>query len=148
MNIRLDPERGVNPCLTVCPRCGGESPELLLLGTSDWLHECAVCGITNVGPKGQLRCKVDGCGGRLKLIRRLEEYERLPATEPCDACKAEIDEHKAIVEAGGIYWRCADCKASGVIKSNEFAAEVRKAHGIDPPDPCGVEFTKENCPAC
>ena len=147
--LQLSKDRGINPRLTVCCRCGGESPELLLIGTADWLHECTVCGVTHIGTARERRCKVDGCGGNLTRIRRLDEHERLPSTEPCDACQAEIAEHRAAVEAGGVYFKCSDCGHQGVIKaSSPFAAEVRKAHGIDPPGACGVEFDKDDCPAC
>ena len=82
-------------------------------------------------------------------VRDIEEHERLPATEVCDTCKTEMSEHAAIVAAGGVYWRCEDCPASGVIKADApFAAAVRERLGVPAPEPCGATFSKADCPAC
>jgi len=141
MSITLHRERGVNPRLTFCPRCGKEANELVLLGAHEAIGEC--CGITVYGGG---RCPK--CNRFTERVGTIGEHDRLPASQPCDECGAELAEHAKVVAEGGVYFRCTDCNASGVIKATPFAAEVRKAHGIDAPAPCGVEFTEENCPAC
>jgi hypothetical protein len=142
--LLLHPKKGVNPYMTFCRRCGGESSELMLVGARDWIGHCAGCDLTLIGGGPCPRC-----GRATKKVRNMEEGERLPSTGPCDACKKEIEAHRAEVAKGGVYWRCADCAREGVIKASApFAADVRKAHGIDAPAPCGVEFTKAECPAC
>lgn len=146
MSIRLHKDKGVNPYLTYCPRCGGDGPDLLLIGAHDRVYKCQGCGMTHFGgrPKGGL-CQE--CGGSVAFERKLEDREKLPGNL-CAACEKEIEEHKKVVEAGGIYFKCADCKIEGVIKQNEFTERVRKQIGIEVPKPCGVEFTKADCPKC
>lgn len=150
--MRLHPKLGVNPVLTYCPRCGGDAPELVLAGDA-WVYECSDCKQKMVGehPENCPKCKT-----KMQYVRSYEpEFgERLPASQPCDKCLEEIKLHKQIVAEGGVYWKCADCKAEGVIKPNEFTEKVReKLHmeavpGVEAA-PCGVEFTKaDGCPAC
>jgi len=86
--------------------------------------------------------------GQFTVVRELREGERLPSSELCDSCKKDIALLKATVYAGGVYWRCSDCKAEGAIKKNAFTEAVRKAHN-NLTGPCGVEFgQKEGCPKC
>ena len=40
----LDKEKGVNPVLTFCPRCGGDAPELILMGNKGYYQDCPNCG--------------------------------------------------------------------------------------------------------
>jgi hypothetical protein len=143
----LHKEKGVNPKLTYCPRCGGESNELLLLGAHDKKFTCS-CGEVYIGyPRGG-KC-VKGCGGHVAFDKEIDEYERLPATDVCDECKKEIAKHKKIVTEGGVYWKCSVCSSEGVIKKSKFADAVRRAHKIDPPGECGVDFGgSQNCPVC
>ena len=58
--------------------------------------------------------------------------------------------HEALVADGGVYWRCKKCGLSGVIVArSELAIAVRKKMGIEPPEPCGLEYTEEEpCPMC
>ena len=148
-SITLHPTLGVNPRLTFCQRCRGEANELLLLGNQDSVYTCEGCGQPHIGRPAKGRC-VTCDSYAVKKTRTLDEHERLPASSPCDSCLKEIEEHRAVVAAGGIYIRCADCRAEGVIKSSSpLAAEVREAHGTAAPEPCGIEFTKEaGCPTC
>lgn len=146
-SIYLHPKLGVNPRLTYCPRCGGENGHLLLLGTTNKVYMCQGCGTPNIGkPK-------NGCGKcghyDVPFERELRPNERLPG-DFCGTCRQEMKEHRAEVAAGGVYFRCSDCPAIGVIRADHpFAKAVRKAHGIEAPDECGVEFSKaEGCPVC
>lgn len=140
MNLRLHPDKGVNARLTFCPRCGGDGLDLLLIGANDMVTTCRVCGAVSYGERKCLKC-----GERTAVdTRQLEEHEKLPGSL-CPACEAE----NAIIAQGGVYWRCADCKASGIIKPSLFAEQVRAAHNLPAPAPCGVEFTRaEGCPVC
>lgn len=148
-NLILHKTKGVNPHMTFCPRCHAEANELLLLGHVDHVHVCKGCGLAHLENTAPRMCRNSRCQNGNFESRKLGDNERLPASEPCDACKTELAEHKAVVDAGGVYWRCTDCKGHGVIKgTNEFAISVRKAHKLEAPAPCGVEFSKEDCPAC
>lgn len=152
--IRLHATKGVNAFLTFCRKCKGEASELILVGADDGVYVCQ-CRESEGGPHRHIgspkgaTCVVSGHESRFTLERRLEEGERLPASDLCDACKKEKKEHAEIVEAGGVYWECEDCPASGVVKgTSPFAQMVRKAHDLPAPAPCGVQFTKKDCPAC
>lgn len=149
-SITLHPERGVNPRMTYCPRCGKDANELVLLGARERKVTCPGCGCVNFGAGTGGDC--GNCGRPLwnGEVGTIGEHERLPATEPCNECRKELDLHAAVVAEGGVYWKCRDCKKSGVIYgSSGLAQAVRKTMGIEPPAPCGVEFSKaEGCPAC
>ena len=141
-SITLHKTKGVNPYLTFCPRCGGEASELILVGSRDSIFEC--CGITLIGGGPCPKCK---SSLNAKFVRKLEDHERLPAREPCDKCKAELENFKKEVEAGGVFFFCEDCHCEGVIKASApMAAEVRKTMNIEPPKPCGIKFDKNTCP--
>ena len=77
-SIRLSQKHGVAPALTFCRVCGKDTNELALLGASADQVMREVHAATN----GQYGSK-DG----------YSEYEhnRIPATEPCDECKALLD---------------------------------------------------------
>ena len=149
MSITLHKELGVNPHMTVCRRCG-DGKELVLLGNKTIIVKCYSCGITCYGGKPKLgRCpSCNEQSNYWETIGEIKEYDKLPSSELCEACETEIALHEKIVSEGGIYWKCADCSANGVIKSSEFANDVRSTHGLTNGEPCGVEFTKEDCPNC
>lgn len=152
-DIILHSRLGVNPRMTVCPRCGGDGDKLMLLGSQNYKYTCryANCGLTHYGkPTGAAARTCPGCGLAADWVNRteLDDNERLPASAPCRKCQAEIDEHKKVVAEGGIYFRCKDCKAQGVIRANELTAKVRAHAKIEPPNPVGVEFAKDDCPSC
>ncbi len=146
MSIRLHKEKGLNPHLTVCPRCGKDSPEILLLGAVNKVYKCLSCNTDYIGrPKKGVCLK---CSARVKLDREINDGERLPGNN-CDECKEELELFDKVVAEGGIFWKCEDCKQTGVIRAaSEMAKAVRKKMDIAPPKPCGVNFTKEECPAC
>jgi hypothetical protein len=103
---------------------------------------------------GMMCC--ERCGKETGVImdRRLRntfENGKLYANGLCDDCEKELIEFKSIVENGGIYFRCAQCKADGVIKLNDntrsLIEEVReKQFGRDDPEwmskAVGIEFDK------
>lgn len=140
--LRLHPTKGVNPHLTYCRRCGVDAGEIILLGTNDRVLECSVCHLKLIGGG---KCP-EHPSAYTPFDRVIDEHERLPAIEPCDACKAEIMLHKSIVAEGGVYWKCPDGH-EGVIKATApLAKQVRDSAGIQAPDPVGIEFTIEQCP--
>ena len=146
--IQLHPKHGVNPRLCFCPRCGGESNMLMLIGTRNYVTTCPHCGVKNYGSKRSELCGKCGSHMHNGEKRELDDHEKLPG-DFCEECKKEAKEHAAIVARGGVYFRCKACNACGVIKEDvPFAAEVRKAHGLLNGEPCGVEFDKTDCPRC
>jgi hypothetical protein len=75
--------------------------------------------------------------------REAKEGERLPDPEPCDKCKTEIELHRSIVQAGGVYFKCKGCAITGVLRAeSELAKMVREHSGIAAPNPVGFEFER------
>ena len=146
--IELHSTKGVNPYLTYCPRCGGESPVLVLIGRRTTVLTCIHCGTANIGSRRHEEC--GKCGERLDgaKARELEEHEKLPGAL-CEKCQKEIKEFEVIVKAGGVYFKCSDCGAQGIINGDtEFAKAVREHAKVSAPEPIGAAFTKDNCPQC
>jgi DNA-directed RNA polymerase subunit RPC12/RpoP len=151
-SIPLSQKRGVNPHLTFCPRCHGEANELVLTG-SHHQHKCnGTCDTTYFGlPKNRAgqttrECQRPGCFGHLVDQGEIPSETKLPASQPCDACKAEIKTFDAEIERGGIPIRCKDCGMRGVIKAeHELAKKVRAQNDGKV---MGLEFSKTDCPKC
>lgn len=153
--LLLHPEKGVNPRLTTCARCGGEGRGLILLGKFDYKDVCNSCktihyGGANRDPRTNRRA-CNNCGSEVFTRQSIDEHEKIPHGL-CHFCEKEVALHKKLVEEGGVYWRCRDCKASGVIKDSPFTKLVRENLNIEAPQPCGIEFSKSgndvNCPVC
>ena len=141
--ILLDKELGINPAMTYCPRCGGETQELALVGRAR-KFKCTNCGLKILGKK-PLACPKCGNSSFESLGKFDGSYEKLPASELCDACKAELELFKEEVEKGGVLWKCCDCNCEGVVKHDApFAIEFVEKNGKN----VGVQFSKETCPAC
>lgn len=176
--IELHKTKGVNPYLTYCPRCRGEAQEIVMVGANDGVYECDA-PISAGGPHKMVgrpksmrnsHCPECGHNADWKRVGTLEEGVRLRGSQPCDTCQKQMKEHQEVVEAGGVYFECADCRAGGVIKASApFAMRVREVHqekgGTKIKEGwfttasqlkgtaavfviCGIEFTKKDCPAC
>ena len=146
MSIQLHPEKGLNPHLTICPQCGKDGPELLLLGAVDKVYKCTTCNMTFIGKPQGGRCPK--CCVQVFFDRNIEEGERLPGGL-CDDCLELNEQVEKIVKEGGIHWKCKKCGSAGAIKAEApLAKAVREQLNIPPPDPCGVAFTEAECPVC
>ena len=147
-SIPLSLEHGLRPVITTCPRCGGKSDEIALVGAGR-VYTCSACGRQHLGYRRPKKC--EDCEKRSFTSKEYDETIPIMGGL-CSSCKKEVEEHKEIVAQGGVYWQCEDCGAGGVIKgSSEFAQAVRAAHGLEAPAPCGVAFSKTSdppCPAC
>jgi predicted RNA-binding Zn-ribbon protein involved in translation (DUF1610 family) len=146
--ITLHPQLGVNPHLMSCPRCGGNTNGLMLIGDRTTIRECDSCGVRIYGHRPSEPCPK--CGQRSSTaVGKIGEHKKLVDCQPCDGCQAELKEHRRAVEAGGVYFKCADCGVTGVIKgTSPLAKAARKQMKIPKPGLMGVEFTKVDCPAC
>ena len=139
MTLYLHKEKGVNPRMTFCPRCHNEASEIILLGAREYYSYCPNCKLNTIGSKKCGKCN------KTNSAKKIDEYERLPASEPCDECKKQIKE----VKKGGIFFKCLDCNAIGAVKNNHpLAKKVREQMNIEPPEPVGIEFDKSTCPGC
>jgi len=144
-SIRLHPEKGLNPHLAICPRCGKDNGEIVLLGAHCKEYICKDCGQTHIGR--QDKCMNCGSFHSLRYAGEIGDHEKIP-TNLCKECEEELDSFKKIVDDGGIYFRCIACHANGVIpKTHSVVALVREKLNL-PTGPCGIEVEKKDCPVC
>ncbi len=146
-SIRLHPKLGLNPHMTVCPRCGKDGPEIVLLGAQNYIYTCPSCEARSIGYPNFGKCPK--CSSIMTRDRQIEEWERLPGSI-CDECRQKQAAAEAVVKDGGVYWRCVDCKSSGALRKCDYSERVRLAHGKGTryEGPCGVELSKRDCPVC
>jgi len=143
--VTLHPTKGVNPHLTICSRCGADSG-VILLGVKDYTSTCDSCGMIHIGGTNNGKCQK--CRSTSLTRKPIQEHEKIPGII-CHACEEKQKECDAEVKAGGIYWKCKDCHSTGALKaSSELVMHVRNHFGIKAPAPCGVEFSKDDCPVC
>lgn len=150
-SIPLSKKHGVNPHLTVCPRCGRDADELILTGAHH-KYRCDSCGMLHVGRPQDGHCQNPECHANTSGLHtlvdegELDPSEKLRATQPCATCREELEKFKAVIDAGGVPFRCKDCKVQGVLQAeSELAKAVRAKHGGQT---VGVEFDKTTCPKC
>jgi hypothetical protein len=141
VSLTLHRTKGVNPRLTVCEGCG-KDVGVMLLGTHDYTTTCKPCGIVLIGGGPCPRCRRDGTDRRT-----LDHAVRIPEGL-CDDCARREAEARAEVEKGGVFWRCVDCRAAGAIKAGARLAEMVRRQANVPVGPCGIEFSKADCPVC
>jgi hypothetical protein len=149
MSITLHPSLGVNPRLVICRRCGSDTNELILLGIKNRVGKCSACGAKVIGGMNS-GGTCPACNQRASLVdtKELRDHEKLPVGL-CASCEVEMKEHAAIVADGGVYWRCKDCRASGVIKAESAAAKaIREGEKVAAPEPPCIELDNTTCPAC
>ena len=151
-SITLHPKLGVNPRLTYCRRCGGETNELLLVGRANYKEQCPKCQCWHFGGLnrrgGKSRC--GSCDhefyGSVKRVE-LESHERLPSPELCDKCKEFLAQAELHAKDGAILGKCIKCYSEFVISGGaEIAKKVREQLGVAPPKLCGIEL--ETCVNC
>lgn len=150
MSILLSKKHGVNPSIALCSRCGEETGEIMLLGKCHE-YKCSACGATTYGIMAGKKKECPQCGSpKIDLIAAdVQVPMNLKSGEICEKCKALDMEHVALVRRGGVYWKCQTCGSAGVIRpGTPIALMVRHETQIVAPNPVGIEFTSENCPAC
>jgi hypothetical protein len=71
----------------------------------------------------------------------LEPDERVPDNSVCEKCTNELSEWADMVKAGGVYFKCQECGANGIVHAGtELAEQVRESQKIAAPAPVGMEF--------
>jgi hypothetical protein len=144
-DILLHKEKGLNPRLTYCVRCGGKGRDLILVGARDKVITCPSCGINAIGFTHSQRCpscKEKLTGGKSRI---LEDNERLPGGL-CQVCEDEVKAMEAEIKSGGVYVKCK-CGMQGIIKADHpLAKNVRDHFNLHNGEPCGTEI--ETCPKC
>ena len=147
-SIPIDPDKGLDPHLMFCARCGGESNALTIgamrkAEVEDGKFVYAMRGKTTL--TGKDLEKAGAIANRHDLRwGKLDDYERVPDPEPCAKCHTELKEWAELVAEGGVYCQCSQCTMKGVIKPGTELAEAVRGHTkIAAPKPVGMEF--ENC---
>jgi len=143
-DIPLHPERGLDPHLMYCQRCGEDTGSITV---GDVIRRKMQDGRILLANRGEGVSSAIQAGYTKQdyynaEIIPIKEGERLPDTSVCAECDAELTMQKGIIEAGGIAFRCTMCHQEGVIRKSDFADGVRKSAGIEAPIPVGVEFTR------
>ena len=139
-SIRLHPTLGVNPHMACCPRCGRDNGELVLIGAATGIWMCGGCNHKIYGGSECPNCR---SRAQTYQIGRVGERDKIP-TSLCKECEDEVKLHRQIVAEGGVYFKCKQCSATGVVKAGTALAKmVREDTKIAPPDPVGCEF--ESC---
>jgi hypothetical protein len=160
-SIPLSKEHGLNPALTICPICGGDTNEIALVGNGNKYYcqnhpdyktvcystkdfDCPYCRKEQSTNSTQYRHH----GSPVFISKFDGSREKLTSIEPCDACKKRLEESSEELKLGGVPWRCKECGSEGVVKHNtEYAINFKamlKEKGL--PERTGVEF--ESCPVC
>jgi len=144
--IPVSKRHGVNPSLAVCMNCGKETGEILLIGRCD-KFVCLSCRQVVYGSAPRTCPKCGSC--RIALAAKdVEAPWRIPAGL-CDTCAKMFEESKALVRQGGVFWKCKKCGSVGAVRPGTYLAlMVRHKMGVVAPKPCGIKFTKEQCPVC
>ena len=146
-SIRLDPKRGLNPCVIRCEHCG-ESHSVGLLGAGGYKAACQACYTINICMPGQRNCGVDGCHGLLGKKDRMPEGESI-INGLCDKCIEMQRECDRCVREGGVYWKCSKCGSTGALKADsDISMAVRATTKIEAPNPVGFDFEGKMCPIC
>lgn len=142
MSIEFDRESGVNPHFGICPKCGQYNGEVLLIGNRKAILQCGSCQSVIYGHRPSEPCPKCSERGRDNFTRvgYIGEHDKIPS-RLCSDCIKELDEHKKLVAAGGIYFKCAKCHITGVVLGQtKLAKSVRKQMKIEAPNPCGIQF--------
>jgi hypothetical protein len=154
--LKLDEEKGLNPRMAICTRCG-EDVGVVLLGAESNKYTCPECDALHYGrpdakPKWKNLRVCQMCEHPFDSSWKkeaIEEWEKIPSPDPCDECVKKEAEAVQMVKEGGVYWRCTACGSEGVVRpGSELAKAVRASTGVSAPDPVGLEVGAEDCPLC
>lgn len=133
--IPLHPERGIDPHFEACVTCGEDTGALVLGHTLVLLDaDGKICGYKS---RGRPLAKA---ASQAVSQRELEERERV-YTGTCDKCAERQDLSRKMVEEGGIYLKCEECRFYGALKKTPLADKVREDMATPAPDLCGLNFT-------
>jgi hypothetical protein len=147
-SIPIDPEKGLDPHLMFCARCGGESNALTIgamrkAEVEDGQYVYAMRGKQNITGKNLEDAGAITNRHNLRW-EKLDDNERVPDPEPCAKCKEELETWATLVAEGGVYCQCSQCSMKGVIRPGTVLAEAVRSHTkIEAPSPIRMEF--ENC---
>jgi len=143
-SIPVDKERGIDPHMAYCVRCNEDNGLTLgvLVKTVDDHGDTHYTQRGSTSKFNRERSK-HGLPELYNWETVTDPSERIPSGL-CDKCENEIDSFTEEVAKGGIYFKCAKCPTTGVLKHDcNLAKGVREQMGIEAPNPVGIEF--EHC---
>lgn len=147
-SIPLDKEKGLDPHLTHCPRCGGPGSGLTIGAIRKAKLPNGQYAYGNVGKltqagkslmdQGAIRSKYD------LHWEKLEDNETVPDTEPCAKCQEDMQMQSDEIARGGVFFKCKECGTQGIVvysdSTKAMCDEIRKQVGVEFGQPCGVEL--------
>ena len=138
-NIPISKDGGVEPHMIRCSICKGDNGlSIGVMMQAEFQKHIIYC---SRGEQSKINKQV-----KEKLI-----WTHVPADQTyitvgvCDKCiQEEKDTFKAELENGGVYFKCKECGATGMLKGDtQIAQIVREQADVKAPEPCGFEF--DNC---
>jgi hypothetical protein len=142
-SIPISKERGLDPHMASCIRCGEENGLTVgvLVKATD---ENGNTVYTQQGREKWLNMNRSQAG--LPALTGWEEVTDSKEVVPmgtCEKCDLEISNFKQELENGGVFFRCSGCETSGMVTGDTELAKMVRIHGKTPaPDPIGVEFNE------
>lgn len=143
MPVFVPEQYSFGPRKVHCPLCLAPLKIRLMVGDT---HKfiCAGCGFMHLGKPDDGRCVKCQCS-----ILRDEgvpgEDEGFPHNAPCPACSKRLADIKAIVQLGGISFRCVSCGGLGAFaKDDPRTIEFKKQQ----PEKNSCEIDRSTCPQC
>lgn len=121
MTLTLHPEKGLNPRLTFCPRCGNDTDEIILLGASKAFGDVADYE-------------------RIPALEFCNTCKEELALFEAEVAKGGVYWRCSTCRNSGVF-----------TSDSLIAKKVRDISGIKSPKPCGIDFTndrKDLCPVC
>lgn len=130
-NIYLHPERGLDPHMCKCPRCGADS------GVTVGRVYKAKSSKGLIYANTQNRHKMSQQLNEMLTWLPVDEHESIPIL--CGSCEQEMAEIAAVATTGAAF-RCTECGIEGAIRKSEFTNFVRQRTATPEFETCGLEF--------
>lgn len=135
MYIPLDPEKGLNPQLLVCPICGEHNGEIGIGRIMAWRHRCGALTVSQHGRGPRTydpfccgNCGVDADTRRWSFDGDYDaaRHGPLAGREPCERCRGWLQD-ACIIKCSG----CRHMHAGGVYtaKTEHDSRAYRKENG-------------------
>jgi len=142
-SIPLSKDRGIDPHLCTCIRCGNVNDQALTMGVIMKAEDNH--GASHFANRGGTRKhEQELAKHNIEIVTNWTEIKDSSEKIPmglCKACEDEIALFEEELAKGGIFFKCKACDQAGMITGNtDLAKAVREQMDIPAPDECGIEF--------